>query len=77
MFLQLAKETGARAGEIFGLKWIDLDFERRAVTIIPEKGSDPRIFKLSGKMIAMLNRLPRGGEDLQPLQELKLPKTML
>ena len=63
-FLQLAKETGARAGEIFGLKWIDVDFERRTVTIIPEKGSDPRIFKLSGKMIAMLNRLPREGERI-------------
>jgi len=63
-FLLLAKETGARAGEIFGLKWTDIDFERRTVTIVPEKGSEPRVFRLSGKAIAMLNRLPRKGEKI-------------
>ena len=32
------------------------------VTITPEKGSEPRIFKISGKLINMLNRMPREGE---------------
>ncbi|MEM0057753.1 MAG: site-specific integrase [Candidatus Bathyarchaeia archaeon] len=58
-FLQIAKETGARAGEIFDLKWTDIDFERKTLSITPEKGSDPRIFRISGKLIAMLQNMPK------------------
>jgi len=53
-FLQVGKETGARAGEIFNLEWIDVDFENRTVNITPEKGSNPRIFKVSNKLLNML-----------------------
>jgi len=63
-FLQLGKETGARAGEIFSLTWIDLDLENRTVNITPEKGSEPRIFKLSNKLIAMLNGFPKKGHQV-------------
>jgi integrase len=63
-FLQIAKETGARAGEIYNLKWIDIDFENRTVNITPEKGSNPRIFKISNKLIAMLNTLPKEHEQV-------------
>jgi integrase len=63
-FLQIAKETGARAGEIFALKWTDIDFENRTVNITPEKGSDPRILKISNKLIAMLNALPKEHEQI-------------
>ncbi|MBS7628088.1 tyrosine-type recombinase/integrase [Candidatus Bathyarchaeota archaeon] len=63
-FLQLGKETGARAGEIYGLKWFDIDFENRVLTFVPEKGSDPRAFKMSGRLIAMLNRLSREGDGI-------------
>ena len=48
-----------RPGEAWMLKWIDLDFERSAVTVTPEKGSKPRIFKISGKLVAMLKKLLR------------------
>ena len=61
-FLQLLKETGMRSGEAWMLKWIDVDFERDTVTVTPEKGSNPRIFKVSGKLIAMLKALPRESE---------------
>ena len=60
-FLQVMKETGARCGEVWRLKWTDIDFQRRIITITPEKGSKPRQFKVSGKLIAMLNALPREG----------------
>ncbi len=63
-FLQIAKETGARAGEIFNLDWTDLDLERRSVNITPEKGSNPRIFKISNRLVAMLNTLPKENEQI-------------
>ncbi|MEM4727236.1 MAG: tyrosine-type recombinase/integrase [Candidatus Bathyarchaeia archaeon] len=63
-FLQVAKETGARAGEIFSLRWIDLDVEARTLRITPEKGSDPRIFRISNKLLGMLENLPRKGERI-------------
>jgi integrase len=62
-FLQMLKETGARCGEVWRLKWTDVDFQNGIVTITPEKGSEPRQFKLSGKLIGMLSALPR--EDVR------------
>ncbi|MEM3706021.1 MAG: tyrosine-type recombinase/integrase [Candidatus Bathyarchaeia archaeon] len=60
-FLQLLKETAMRAGEAKRLKWTDIDFQRRIIILnTPEKGSLPRIFNnLSGKLLGMLNALPR------------------
>jgi integrase len=63
-FIQTIKETGARAGETFNLKWIDVDFESKTLTITPEKGSNPRIFKISNKLISMLKSLPNTCERI-------------
>lgn len=60
-FLQLLKETGIRAGEACHLEWADLDAERRIVRITPEKGSNPRIFNVSSKLIGMLNAMHKNG----------------
>jgi integrase len=58
--LQLLKETGARIGEIALLEWTDLDFKAKTIRINrPEKNSNARTLKLSDKMIAMLNALPK------------------
>jgi integrase/recombinase XerD len=62
--LQLLKETGARIGEALRLKWTDLDFERRVVSITPEKGSKPRILPVSEKLIGMMNMLPKKSEKI-------------
>jgi hypothetical protein len=53
-FLQMLKETGARCGEIWILKWADIDFESKVVNITPEKNSNPRVVHLSNKLIEML-----------------------
>jgi len=59
-FLQLLKETGARSGEAWRLKWQDIDMEHVVITFnLPEKGSNPRQIKASQKLIAMLNMLPK------------------
>ncbi len=61
--LQLIKETAMRMGEANRLLWINIDVERRIITLNqPEKRGNPRIFKVSNKLIAMLNNLPKTGE---------------
>jgi integrase len=63
--LQLLKETGARVGEALALKWIDVDLEHNTVTINePEKGGNPRQFKVSNKLVAMINALPKENERI-------------
>jgi len=58
--LQLVKETGMRIGEACKLRWIDVDLQRHTITVNdPEKGSNPRMFKISSKLAAMINTLPR------------------
>ena len=61
-FLQLLKETAMRSGEAKRLLWTDIDFEKSIITLNdPEKGSNPRMWKVSAKLIAMLHHLPREG----------------
>jgi len=63
-FLQLLKETGARCGEAWRLKWIDIDFQNKIVKITPEKGGEPRAIKISDKLISMLNALPKNQPEV-------------
>jgi integrase len=64
-FLQLLKETAMRSGEAKRLQWIDLDFEKNLVTLnLPEKGSNPRMWKVSQKLMGMLNALPRKSQQI-------------
>jgi integrase len=60
-FLQLLKETAMRSGEAKRLRWTDIDFERRTITLNePEKNGLPRIWsKPTSKLMDMLNALPR------------------
>ncbi len=61
-YLQGLKELKCRAGELWNLKWSDVDFENRAVTITPEKNSNPRQLRISPKLIVMLGSLPRNND---------------
>jgi integrase len=51
-----------RAGEAWSLKWTDVDFENGTVRVTPEKGSRARCFKLSNRLLAMINRLDKKSE---------------
>jgi integrase/recombinase XerD len=58
--LQLLYECGIRSGEAWLLKWENFDFERKTLTLNAEnceKKGIPRQFKISDKLIAMLNLL--------------------
>lgn len=63
VFLQILKETMARAGEAWMLKWTDLNGNILTINA-PEKGSSPRQFRISDKLVAMLNSLPRKDERI-------------
>jgi integrase len=64
-FLQLLKETGIRSGEAWQLRWLDFDFERKILTLnCVEKKGKPRQFRISDKLIAMLQRIRKEKETV-------------
>jgi len=66
-YLQLLKETAMRSGEAHRLEWINIDTSQRIVTLNnPEKHSKARMFKVSQKLIDMLNNLPKKSERIFP-----------
>ncbi len=59
-FLLLLEETAMRRGEAKRLEWIHVDSERKTITLNePEKRSNPRIWKVTPRLIAQLNSLPK------------------
>jgi integrase len=64
LLLLIAKETGARAGEVYDLLWTDIDFEGRTLSIRAEKNSNPRRFKLSKKLQNLLECYPKTTERI-------------
>jgi integrase len=60
--LLLLKETGMRIGEAWNLKWTDLDEEKETIRCKAEKHGKPRQFKISSRLIAMLQKLPKTNE---------------
>lgn len=54
-----------RSGEAWHLKWTDIDFKNGALTLNePEKYGNPRMFKISSTLVAMINTLPRKSENI-------------
>jgi integrase len=63
--LQILKETGMRIREALSLELTDIDFERNAITPNhPEKGSLPRIFKISQTLIGKINQFPKTTDNV-------------
>ena len=58
-FIQLLSETAMRPGEGLRLTWKDFDATTRTVRITPEKGSHSGTVKISEKLAAKLEDLPR------------------
>jgi integrase len=55
--VQLALNTGMRAGEQFGLKWADVDFERRLIALYETKNGQPRHIPINDDAFASLRAL--------------------
>jgi hypothetical protein len=48
-----------RSGESKRILWTNIDSQRNIITLNdPEKGSNPRAWKVSSELIGMLNALP-------------------
>ena len=63
IFTRTLKETGARPGELWRVKWIDVDFQTSTITINnPEKGSRARRLKVSSQLVGLLSTLTRNSE---------------
>jgi integrase len=63
--LQALKETGMRIGECLSLTWSCVSPEAHTITLnTPEKNSLPRIFKVSSKLIGMLEMLPKNSDKV-------------
>ena len=63
-FLQVAKDTGARVGEIRKIQWTDMDEKNRTIAINhPEKGSKARTVKVTEKTIAWVKNLKKNHGD--------------
>lgn len=63
--VQLALNTGMRAGEQFGLKWADVDFERRTIALHVTKNGNPRYLPLNDDALSALRALEtqRNGQE--------------
>lgn len=61
--------TGARRGEIIGLKWSEVDFDKRQINKPPtrhkagKKTGEPRIIGMSSEVISILLRQPNGAPE--------------
>lgn len=48
-----------RSEEAWQIEWTDIDFLSKKVRITAEKRSNPRVLRVSDKLLAMLNNLPK------------------
>lgn len=63
LLLQLLKETAMRIGEALRLKWIDVNTQNNTIILNePEKHCNARIFKVSPKLMVMLQAYPKKSE---------------
>lgn len=57
--VQAALYTGMRLGELLDLRWGDVDFETRIVTVVHGKGEKMRHIPMVPELVSVLENLPR------------------
>jgi excisionase family DNA binding protein len=53
----MALNTGMRRGEILGLRWLNVDFERRIIKIEKSKSGEQRSIEINGTLLELFRRL--------------------
>ena len=61
--IRIALFTGMRRGEIFNLKWNDIDFRRKIITLRNPKGSHDKTIPLNEMAENVLTTHPDSGSD--------------
>lgn len=61
--------TGMRRGEMFQLKWTDLDFEKRFISIRDPKGGIDQIIPMNEKVYEVFSKLARDSKYVFPGQD--------
>jgi integrase len=64
--VQVALHTGLRRGEIFNLKWFDVDFNRNLIQIRESKSGKKRLVPMNETMRNLLGNLKRKSEFVFP-----------
>jgi integrase len=62
-FVLLAISTGARAGELTGLRWSDVDLERGTASLRKTKNGDMRALPIKGAALAAIKAMYVDGTD--------------
>jgi integrase len=72
--LDIALGTGMRKGEQYGLKWTDIDFDQRVITLRDTKNGDSRLVYMIDDVVAAFRRLQGLGLDRRPGRTDPAPK---
>ncbi|MBL8324811.1 MAG: site-specific integrase [Rubrivivax sp.] len=62
LLVMLAITTGARRSELIGLRWRDVDLERRVAYVARTKNGDPKVMPLVPAVLAELQRFAPGAK---------------
>ena len=67
--------TGARRGELLGLRWIDIDFDRKTAHVSSTKNGEPKVLPLTDSVIQEMQKFNHHHNVLIFNSELKPEKT--
>jgi integrase len=70
----LAITTGARRGELLGLRWNDIDFERQTAYVETTKNGQPKVLPLTNDVVNELTRFRQQDSSLIFNSEVKSDK---
>jgi len=74
LLVLMAITTGARRGELLGLKWCDIDFERQTAYVQTTKNGQPKVLPLTNDVINELTRFKQQDSSLIFNSEVKPDK---
>ena len=71
LLVMLAITTGARRGELLGLRWNDIDFERQTAYVQTTKNGQPKVLPLTDDVVNELTRFRQQDSSLIFNSEIK------
>jgi integrase len=74
LLVLIAITTGARRGELLGLRWNDIDFERQTAYVKTSKNGQPKVLPLTDTVVKELTRFRQQDSSLIFNSEIKLDK---